>query len=57
MLILNRKVEESIVIGGNIIVKVIEICGKQVRLGIVAPPDVPIKRDNGKNLQEKIIVK
>ena len=45
MLVLTRKIGEGIAIGPNIRVMVVEIQGGQVRLGIVAPPDVPVHRD------------
>jgi carbon storage regulator len=48
MLILTRKVDEIVVIGDNIKVKVIQIRGKQVRLGIEAPPDLLVLRAEGK---------
>lgn len=44
MLVLSRKKEEQIVIGGGIVVKVIEICGDRVKLGLVAPSTTPIVR-------------
>ena len=45
MLILTRKVGESIAIGdGSITISVMEIKGRQVRLGINAPSDTPIHR-------------
>ena len=44
MLVLSRKKNESIVIQNEIIVTVIEIRGDKVRLGIVAPKDVPVHR-------------
>ncbi|MGE3310937.1 MAG: carbon storage regulator CsrA [Limisphaerales bacterium] len=44
MLILCRKINESIVIDGTITVKVLRIDGDQVRLGIQAPSDVPVHR-------------
>ena len=37
MLVLSRQLEESIVIGDEIVVKVVDIRGDKVRLGIVAP--------------------
>lgn len=45
MLLLARKVGESITIGKNINVKVISIDQNQVKLGFEAPIDVPIIRD------------
>jgi carbon storage regulator len=40
MLVLNRKVGEAVVIGGNVRVIVGEICGKRVKLVIDAPRKV-----------------
>jgi carbon storage regulator len=44
MLVLSRKKNESIVINNDIIVTVVEIRGDKVRLGIVAPKEVPVHR-------------
>jgi carbon storage regulator len=44
MLILTRKVGESIIIGDNIRIKVVEFKGSQVRIGIDAPSDVRVCR-------------
>lgn len=44
MLVLSRKSNESIVINNNITVTVVEIRGDKVRLGIVAPKDIPVHR-------------
>ena len=44
MLVLSRKLGETLVIGGNITVKVIQVQGGAVRLGIEAPKDVPVHR-------------
>lgn len=44
MLVLSRKREESVVIGPNIEVRVLEIMGNRVRLGVVAPPEVAVHR-------------
>ena len=45
MLVLSRKSNEEIVIGSNIRVKVLEIKGNRVRLGICAPDQVPVMRE------------
>lgn len=45
MLILSRRSNQSIVIGGNIVVTVLETSGDQVRLGIKAPRDVTVHRE------------
>ena len=44
MLVLTRKVHQSIVIGEGIEVVVLEVRGEQVRLGIRAPKDVTVHR-------------
>ena len=44
MLILSRKVNESVVIDGRIIVKVVRVDGDVVKLGIQAPTEVPVHR-------------
>lgn len=45
MLVLSRKLNEEILIDGGIRVKVLEINGSRVRLGIVAPAQVTVLRD------------
>ena len=45
MLVLTRKLGESIAIGDSVKVRVIQIKGKQVRLGIDAPQDTKIYRE------------
>ncbi len=45
MLILTRKLGESIVIGDNIVVTVSDIKKTQVKLGIIAPKDVTVNRE------------
>ncbi len=45
MLVLSRKKNESIVIDDRIVITVVEIRGDKVRLGIEAPKDVPVHRD------------
>ncbi|MCS7023023.1 MAG: carbon storage regulator CsrA [Gemmataceae bacterium] len=45
MLVLSRKKNESVIINNDIVITVIEIRGDKVRLGIVAPKDVPVHRE------------
>lgn len=45
MLVLTRRANESIVIGNDIVVTVLEIKGDQIRLGISAPHEVPVYRE------------
>lgn len=44
MLVLSRKLNEGIVIAGGIKVVIVEVRGDKVRLGIEAPKDVPVHR-------------
>lgn len=45
MLVLTRRLGETLMIGDTIEVTVLNIKGNQVRLGIAAPQDVPVHRD------------
>jgi len=45
MLILSRRVNEKIVIGDDIVVSVIEVRGDQVKIGIDAPRNVKVFRE------------
>lgn len=51
MLILSRKVDESIVIDGRIIVKVLRIERDCVKLGVQAPRDILIHREEIQKLE------
>jgi carbon storage regulator len=44
MLVLSRKKNESIVINDNVIITVVDVRGDKVRLGIEAPRDVSVHR-------------
>lgn len=44
MLVLSRHRDESIMIGDNIVITVVDIRGDKVRLGVDAPSDVPVHR-------------
>lgn len=44
MLVLSRKIGESICIGDDVVVTVVQIDGNKIRLGIEAPRSVPIWR-------------
>ncbi len=45
MLVLSRRENESVIIDGEITVRVLGVKGSRVRLGINAPASVPILRD------------
>ncbi len=44
MLVLTRRLNQSLTIGSDITISVIEIRGSQVRIGVSAPSDIPILR-------------
>lgn len=44
MLVLSRHRDESIIIGDDVVVTIVDIRGDKVRLGIQAPTDVPVHR-------------
>jgi carbon storage regulator len=44
MLVLSRQRDESIVIGDSIVITIVDIRGDKVRLGIEAPSQVPVHR-------------
>lgn len=45
MLILTRRVGESIIIGDHITVSILSIKGNQVRVGVEAPKEIPVHRE------------
>ena len=51
MLVLARKVGQSIIVNDNVEILIIEVRGEQVRLGIEAPRSIPVHR---KELLEQI---
>ena len=44
MLVLSRQRDESIVIGDKVVVTIVDIRGDKVRLGIEAPEEIPVHR-------------
>lgn len=45
MLILSRKLTEKVIIGDEVIISVLGVNGNQIRLGIEAPREVPVHRE------------
>ena len=44
MLVLSRQRDESIMIGDDVVVSIVDIRGDKVRLGIKAPTEIPVHR-------------
>ena len=53
MLVLRRKVGESIILAGSIQVSVLAVEGERVKIGLSAPPDVTIVREELLHLAER----
>jgi carbon storage regulator len=61
MLVLSRQKDESIMIGDNVEVTIVDVRGDKVRLGISAPKEIPVHRkevyeaiQREKNEQKKV---
>lgn len=55
MLVLSRKKNERILIGENIVITIVEIRGDKLRIGIDAPKDIPVDRDEvRKRIEEQL---
>lgn len=52
MLVLSREKDQAIFIGNDIKIVVVDIGRGQVKIGIEAPADVPILRDNATHTEE-----
>lgn len=44
MLVLSRKEEEKVIVGDDIVITIVAIHGDKVKLGIEAPRDIPVHR-------------
>lgn len=44
MLVLSRQKDESIMIGDNVEITIVDVRGDKVRLGITAPREIPVHR-------------
>jgi carbon storage regulator len=54
MLVLSRKESERLIVGDNIVVKIVRIAGGSVRLGIEAPPEVQIQREEVRHRKQAV---
>lgn len=57
MLVLTRRISEKLIIGENVEITIVRIDGGQVRIGINAPKDVPIRRAELAELSESEKIK
>jgi carbon storage regulator len=58
MLVLSRKINETICIGNNITITVVSVNGNNVRIGINAPRDVQVDREEireRRNAEQKVV--
>lgn len=53
MLILRRRLDQKFKIGENITITIVEIGSEGVRIGIDAPKDIPIVRDDAVNQEPR----
>ncbi|HEY3966190.1 MAG TPA: carbon storage regulator [Planctomycetaceae bacterium] len=54
MLILSRKLGESVVVGDGIVIRIVELRRSRVRIGIDAPLEVRIRRDEHVCLEDQV---
>jgi len=45
MLVLTRKIDQSIMIGDNVKITIVDVRGEQVKIGIEAPRSIPVHRE------------
>ncbi len=55
MLVLTRKVQEEIMIGDDIVVKIIRVKGGAIRVGIEAPRNVRVMRSELTEAQQQLV--
>ena len=48
MLVLTRKLNEEIVIGDNVRIVVLGVRGDRVKIGVIAPKEVPVTRPDSR---------
>lgn len=53
MLVLTRQVLQRILIGDDIVITIVQVRGKHVQVGIKAPRDIPVRRDESEGIAEK----
>jgi len=55
MLVLSRRIGEEIVIGRNVRLTILEVKGQTVRVGIIAPPTVPVDRKEVRDRRAELV--
>ena len=45
MLVLTRRIGESLMIGSRVTVTVVAVKGSQIRIGVIAPKSIPVRRE------------
>ena len=55
MLVLTRKVGEKLIIDGCITVQIVAVDGNKVRIGITAPPDVRVDREEVHRARQEFV--
>lgn len=55
MLVLTRKIGEKLVIDGCITVQIVAIDGNKIRIGITAPPDVRVDREEVHRARQEFV--
>ena len=53
MLVLSRQKDETIIIGDDIEITVVDIRGDKVRLGVSAPKSISVRRTRGKEISRR----
>lgn len=56
MLVLSRKESERVRLGDSIVVTIVRVAGDKVRLGIEAPPDIVVLRDELQTHEQAALV-
>jgi len=54
MLVLTRKLGESVQVGNGIVIRIVEVRRSRVRIGIEAPPQIRIQREEITGLRENL---
>ncbi len=56
MLVLRRHAGESFLVGDDIEVRVLEVAGRQVKIGVIAPREIVIRRTELEELNRRAVI-